>query len=80
MWKSFVGTAALGLMVPWSMTSLWNERWNRLSFGPHRFEAHANWGAVFKRYLLFYLAPLVLFLGMGAFALGFVDKGQPQQC
>ena len=63
MWKSFVGMIALGLMVPWSMTSLWNERWNRLSFGPHQFEAHAEWGGVFKRYLLFYLSPLLLFFG-----------------
>ncbi len=64
MWKTFVGMAALGLMVPWSMTSLWNERWNRLSFGPHRFEANAEWGGVFKRYLLFYLSPLLLFIGV----------------
>jgi uncharacterized membrane protein YjgN (DUF898 family) len=59
MWKSFVGMIALGLLVPWSMTSLWNERWNRLSFGPYRFEARARWGSIFGRYLLFYLAPLV---------------------
>lgn len=63
MWKSFVGMLALGLMVPWAMTNLWNERWNRLSFGPYAFEAHAEWAGVFKRYLLFYLSPLVLFGG-----------------
>lgn len=67
MWKTFVGMAALGLMVPWSMTRLWNERWNRLSFGPHQFAANAEWGGVFKRYLLFYLSPLVLF---GAVVIG----------
>ncbi len=68
MWKTFVGMVALGLMVPWSMTSLWNERWNRLSFGPHRFEADGQWGGVFKRYLLFYLAPILLFVGSLIFA------------
>ena len=68
MWKTFVGMAALGLMVPWSMTSLWNERWNRLSFGPHHFEANADWGGIFKRYLLFYLSPLLLFVGGIIFA------------
>lgn len=82
MWKSFVGMAALGLMVPWSMTSLWNERWNRLSFGPHQFEAHADWSGVFKRYLLFYLSPLLLFgavaiAGLSSSSLGTGADGVP---
>jgi uncharacterized membrane protein YjgN (DUF898 family) len=64
--KSFVGMLPLGLMIPWSMTSLWNERWNKLSFGPYPFEANAEWGGVFKRFLLFYLSPLILFLGVVA--------------
>lgn len=62
--KTLVGALALGLMVPWAMTNLWNERWNRLSFGPHTFHANADWSEVFKRYLLFYLSPLVLFVGL----------------
>lgn len=63
MGKSFLGMLPFGLMIPWSMTSLWNERWNRLSFGPYQFDANAEWGSVFARFLLFYLTPLVLFLG-----------------
>lgn len=63
MGKTFLGMLPAGLMIPWSMTSLWNERWNRLSFGPHAFEASADWGGVFKRFLLFYLAPLVFLVG-----------------
>src|SRR3546814_12588722 len=30
MWKSAVGSMALGLLIPWSMMSLWNERWNKM--------------------------------------------------
>ena len=63
MWKSFVGYVPLGLLIPWSMTSLWNERMNKMSFGPHPFEARAESGGVFARFLLFYLAPFILFIG-----------------
>ena len=59
-WKSFVGTMALYLLIPWSMTSLWNERWNKMSFGPYEFEAYADSGNIFARFLLFYLAPIIL--------------------
>ena len=64
MWKNFVGTITFGLMIPWSMASLWNERWGKLSFGPFGFEADAQWRPVFARFLLFYLAPVLLFFGM----------------
>lgn len=63
MWKTFVGIIAFGLLLPWSMTSLWNERWSKMSFGPYRFEADAESGEVFLRYLLFYLSPFILFVG-----------------
>ena len=63
MWKTALGWLPLGLLLPWSMTSLWNERWNRMSFGPFAFEADARSGNVFARFLLFYLSPLVFFIG-----------------
>lgn len=63
MWKTVVAWIPFGLLVPWSMTSLWNERWGKMSFGPYEFEAHAEAGNIFGRYLLFYLAPFVLFIG-----------------
>jgi uncharacterized membrane protein YjgN (DUF898 family) len=63
MWKSFAGWLPIFLMVPWSMISLWNERWNAMSFGPHHFEATAEWKPLMKRYLLFYLVPFLLFVG-----------------
>lgn len=59
MWKTVVGWIPLGLMVPWSMTQLWNDRWNRLSFGPFPFRSHAESTGLIARFLLFYLAPLV---------------------
>jgi uncharacterized membrane protein YjgN (DUF898 family) len=69
MWKSVVGWLPIFLMVPWSMISLWNERWNAMSFGPHRFSATAEWKPLMKRYLLFYLVPFFIFIG--AVAIGF---------
>lgn len=62
-WKTLVGYLPVGLLVPWSMTSLWNERWSSMSFGPYRFEAYADSANVFARFLLFYLSPIILFFG-----------------
>jgi uncharacterized membrane protein YjgN (DUF898 family) len=61
-WKSFVGMTAAGLLVPWAMCSLWNERWNRMSFGPHAFASNVEAGPLMKRYLLFYALPIVLLI------------------
>lgn len=63
MWKTVVGWIPAGLLIPWSMTSLWNERWGAMSFGPYRFTASAEPSGVFARFLLFYLSPFVLFIG-----------------
>ena len=60
MWRTIVGFLAFGLMVPWSMTTLWNKRWNAMSFGPFRFEARADWNRVIGRYLLIYAAVIAM--------------------
>lgn len=60
LWRTIVGTSVFGLLIPWSMTSLWNDRFNQMSFGPHRFDANAQAGPIFLRYLLFYLSPFIL--------------------
>jgi uncharacterized membrane protein YjgN (DUF898 family) len=57
-WKTIAGTLALGLLIPWAMTNLWSERWNRMSFGPHMFESGPEWQKLMKRYVLCYLAPI----------------------
>lgn len=87
-WRTTVGYLALGLMVPWSMTTLWNERWRHMSFGPHRFDADAQWNSIFGRYMIFYLSPILLLIvlgiliAVGAVAVGslggFNTSGPPQ--
>ena len=77
-WRWTVGWLFLGLFVPWAMVTLWNERWDHMSFGPFRFRAEGDSGALIKRYLLFYLAPfIVAILGvvMAASAVGFTHAG-----
>ena len=65
MWKTLAGYLPFGLLVPWSMTSLWNDRMNKMSFGRHPIEAAADTDGLFGRWLLVYLAPIGgLFLGM----------------
>jgi uncharacterized membrane protein YjgN (DUF898 family) len=68
-WKNFVGALALYLLYPWASMSLWNERWSHMSFGPYKFESNARWQSLMKRYLLFYLAPFLFFVGV--IAIGF---------
>jgi uncharacterized membrane protein YjgN (DUF898 family) len=70
--KTVVGYITLWLLVPWSMISLWNERWELMSFGTERFRANARTGPVFKRFLLFYLAPVVIIaaIGLAVFSFG----------
>ena len=56
----FPGTQiTFGLLVPWSMTQLWNDRWNKMSFGQHEFAASANTDGLFGRWLLIYLVPVI---------------------
>ncbi|MEY4240192.1 MAG: hypothetical protein RL339_2793 [Pseudomonadota bacterium] len=59
MWKNFVGTIALGLLIPWSMVSLWNERWGAMSFGPYKFAADGRVEGLMGRFLLCYAAPFL---------------------
>jgi len=66
MWKTLVGGLVLGLLIPWSMTQLWADRWNAMSFGPHRFESAPEWGGLMKRYLLLYLVPILALILFGA--------------
>ena len=51
-WKSIVGGLFFGLMLPWSMIELWNQRWNDMSFGSHGFTAGAEYGPLLKRLLI----------------------------
>jgi uncharacterized membrane protein YjgN (DUF898 family) len=82
LWKSIVGTMVFGLLVPWSMVHLWNERWNRMSFGPHEFTSGARVSnSLMGRYMLYYLMPIILFIGVGlvAYFFGPAIGGSPEQ-
>jgi uncharacterized membrane protein YjgN (DUF898 family) len=75
-WKPIVGALAMGLLIPWSMTSLWNERWNKMSFGPHAFEAGADSSGLVLRWIAIYMAPFIgLLIGFFAFGLGSTGAG-----
>lgn len=64
-WKTLLSFVTVYLMTPWSMARLWNERWNAMSFGSLPFRAQARWQPVFGRFMLFYVAPVVLAIGVG---------------
>lgn len=63
LWRMMLGSAAFGLLVPWALVSLWNERWNAMSFGPYPFRSGASADGLMPRYLLFYLLPVALGIG-----------------
>jgi len=63
LWRMMLGSAAFGLLVPWALVSLWNERWNAMSFGPYPFRSGASSDGLMRRYLLFYLLPVALVIG-----------------
>jgi uncharacterized membrane protein YjgN (DUF898 family) len=58
-WKSVAAYICMALLFPWSMTSLWKERWESMTFGPHRFESNPEWGSLMGRYIVAYLSPFV---------------------
>lgn len=60
-WKNAVGVLPLGALLPWAMVSLWNQRWNAMSFGPWRFVATGQVRGLKLAYLWCYVAPLVGF-------------------
>lgn len=72
-WKTLVSYLVLGLLVPWAMVNLWNERWNKMSFGPYQFFSNGNYSDCFGRYLLFYLSPIFIFIA--ALFAGFMAGG-----
>jgi uncharacterized membrane protein YjgN (DUF898 family) len=63
-WKSVVAYICAALLFPWSMTSLWKQRWEQMSFGPHKFVSNPEWAKLMGRYLFAYLAPIVLIIAL----------------
>jgi uncharacterized membrane protein YjgN (DUF898 family) len=60
LWRNLAGYLAVGLLLPWSSVSLWNERWRTVGFGSIPFVAQAKARPIFGRYLLFYMVPLLM--------------------
>lgn len=58
-WKNALGLLALGLLMPWAMVSLWNQRWNAMSFGPRSFAARGRVSGLRLSFLWCYVAPAV---------------------
>lgn len=75
LWKSVAGALALGLLIPWSSTQLWKERWEAMTFGPHYFESRPSSGPLMKRFLLFYAVPTLAFFGSIVAAIGAAASG-----
>jgi uncharacterized membrane protein YjgN (DUF898 family) len=63
-WKTVVAYICAALLFPWSMTSLWKERWEHMSFGPHRFVSNPQWNSLMGRYLIAYLSPILIIIGL----------------
>ncbi|APG63545.1 hypothetical protein LPB140_03770 [Sphingorhabdus lutea] len=63
-WKTFVGGMLLGILVPWSMKELWNDRWNRMSFGPHKFESNVTMDGLLGRWLIAYAVIFASIIGV----------------
>lgn len=58
LWKTIAGSVVFALLVPWSMTRLWNERWSKMSFGDRAFECHVNTDGLMGRWIVVLLCPL----------------------
>jgi uncharacterized membrane protein YjgN (DUF898 family) len=54
MWRTLATVFTLFLAYPWAQTRLWNARFNKMSFGQHRFHAEASAEGLFGRWLLMY--------------------------
>ncbi len=68
LWKTVVGFLPLGLGIPWASTTLFKERWEAMSFGPHHFTSNPDWKKLMKRFALFYVLPVILvILGIAGF-------------
>jgi len=76
-WKNFLGILPIYLLMPRAMMSLWNERWNQMSFGPHMFRSEGDWHATFKRFLLIYLVPFLIIPVALVFSAGMSGGGVP---
>jgi uncharacterized membrane protein YjgN (DUF898 family) len=60
---------AAGLFYPWAQAKLWNERWNKMSFGPEQFEATMTSDDTRGAFFIFWGAIVIGSLALGAVAM-----------
>jgi len=70
----FVG----GLLYPWAQSKLWNERWNKMSFGPERFEANMTSDDTRGAFFVFWFSLVIGSLVLGAVT-GVMHPGNPDE-
>jgi len=69
MWRTLAMFFSLFIATPWAQTRLWNARFNKMSFGQHRFEAEADSSGLMGRWLIIYaiiIGTLAVVLAVGA--------------
>jgi uncharacterized membrane protein YjgN (DUF898 family) len=57
-----------GFLYPWAQAKLWNERWSKMSFGPHPFSAHMTSDDTKGPYFAFLAAFIIGNVVIGLFA------------
>jgi uncharacterized membrane protein YjgN (DUF898 family) len=65
MWRTLATLFTLFIAMPWAQTRLWNARFNKMSFGQHRFHADADATGLFGRWLLVYAVLFGTFAVLG---------------
>lgn len=62
LWKWIANYLSLGAAVAWTMTSLWNDKWNKMSFGNIGFESNARVRPIIVPFICLYLTPILLMI------------------
>ena len=72
MWKWAANYCSLGASIAWTMVSLWNDRWNKMSFGNMPFVSKARVMPILKPFIFLYLIPLLVIILAAA---GAISRG-----
>ena len=62
LWKWIVNYLSIGSAVAWTMTSLWNDKWNEMSFGNIDFKSAAKVRPVIIPFICLYLTPIFVMI------------------
>ena len=62
LWKWIVNYLSLGAAVAWTMTTLWNDKWNQMGFGNHDFRSEARVRPIIVPFICLYLVPILLII------------------